>query len=451
MKYNFIDYRSDLIRDVSELIKIPTVFHGASATEVMPYGKNVYEGYIWLKEKAQNDGFKVTEFDGHALAIRIPQNRAPERIDVASHVDVVEPGKGWEHEPFGGAITGGYIHGRGAQDMKGPLIATYYALKYIKDNQIPCKRELRIVIGCDEERTMNDMRYYIAKANEPAFAFTPDGRFPYSYGEKGALMWTIDEEIDAPIIELNGGVQCNVVSPVATALIGGIEAVDAYRSMLFKYGYEGTVIIKDGKTLIGIMGKAAHASRPADGVNATVRLLRLVGEVTGDKISQLLYRCFSDFYGKGANIAYDIDPMGRLTLNLGTLKVADRHLKAEIDCRYPHGIASDILTMRMNKALKPLKAELAYDDKPTLTDRESPFLKVLLSTYREIAHDPTAAPSIGLGVTYSKVFSNCVAFGPLRENDQSLAHQANERIEIKLLCKLMRIYAHAMIRLANMD
>ena len=34
---------------------------------------------------------------------------------------------------------------------------------------------------------------------------------------------------------------------------------------------------KDGGSLIRVMGKAAHASRPEEGVNATVRLLELIG------------------------------------------------------------------------------------------------------------------------------------------------------------------------------
>lgn len=297
---------------------------------------------------------------------------------------------------------------------------------------------------------MDDMRYYLDKANEPIFAFTPDGKFPYSYGEKGALMWTIDQEVKTSIRELDGGVQCNVVSPMATALVEGTGDRAAYISMLSKLGYEGEVLNKGGGTLIKVMGKAAHASRPEEGVNATVRLLDLIGIVSGDRLSQLLYRCFSDCHGKGANIAYDIEPMGKLSLNLGTLRIKNQHLKAEIDCRYPYGIGSDTLTKGINMALEPLKVNLVYDDKPTLADRESPFLKILLDTYREIGHDPEAKPLIGLGVTYSKVFSNCVAFGPLREDEQSLAHQANEKIGINGLYDLMKIYTHAMIRLANL-
>ena len=450
MRYEFKDYHGDLIRSVSELIRIPTVFDEATVTKGMPYGKKVYEGYVWLKAKAQNDGFEVKEYDGHALAVRIPGNPASERIDVVSHLDVVEPGTGWENDPFSGAVMDGHVHGRGAQDMKGPLIATYYALKYIKDNRIPCNRELRIVIGCDEERTMDDMRYYLDKAKEPIFAFTPDGKFPYSYGEKGALMWTMDQKVRTSIRELDGGVQCNVVSPMATAFLDGTGDMTSYRYMLSKLGYEGEVLDKDGGSLIRVMGKAAHASRPEEGVNATVRLLELIGTVTGDRLSQLLYRCFSDCHGRGSNIAHDIEPMGKLTLNLGILRIKNQHLKAEIDCRYPYGIGSNTLTKEMNKALEPLKVRLVYDDKPTLVVRESPFLKVLLDTYREIAHDPEAEPLMGHGVTYSKVFSNCVAFGPLRKHEQSLAHQANEKIGINELYDLMKIYTHAMTRLANL-
>ncbi|MFW6199246.1 MAG: ArgE/DapE family deacylase, partial [Gemmatimonadota bacterium] len=51
------------------------------------------------------------------------------------HVDVVPPGDRalWTHEPFGGAVVAGRIFGRGALDMKGPLLAGLYALKALED------------------------------------------------------------------------------------------------------------------------------------------------------------------------------------------------------------------------------------------------------------------------------------------------------------------------------
>ena len=41
----------------------------------------------------------------------------------AGHTDVVPPGDAalWRHDPFGGTIEGGELHGRGAVDMKGGI------------------------------------------------------------------------------------------------------------------------------------------------------------------------------------------------------------------------------------------------------------------------------------------------------------------------------------------
>ncbi|HIF23494.1 MAG TPA: M20/M25/M40 family metallo-hydrolase, partial [Gemmatimonadetes bacterium] len=51
------------------------------------------------------------------------------------HVDVVPPGAAdlWLHPPFGGEVANGRIYGRGALDMKGPLMAGLHALKAIRD------------------------------------------------------------------------------------------------------------------------------------------------------------------------------------------------------------------------------------------------------------------------------------------------------------------------------
>jgi len=450
MTNDLISYHNDIIKGISELVKIPTVYDVATITEKMPYGKNVYKGYEWLKEKALQDGFEVLEYAGHALAIRIKGTGSEDRIDVVSHVDVVEPGEGWNENPYSGTISKEHIYGRGTQDMKGPLMLTYYALKFIKENNISCKKELRIVIGCDEERTMDDIKYYISQAGEPAFAFTPDGKFPFSLGEKGALMWSIKGSMDTCIEELDGGVQCNVVSPKAIALVNDIENFDQYKERLTKADYNGEVLIELDKLKITIHGKAAHASRPQEGVNATVKLLELIQIVNHDPLAELLYHCFHDYYGEGGNINYDIEPMGKLTLNLGILKIKDKMVTAEIDSRYPYGITSDVLTEKVQKAMEPLQVTLKYDDKPTLANIDSPYLNVLLNTYREISKDIISEPIISGGVTYSKAIANCVAFGPMIDRDKELAHQANEIFDIQNIDNLFEIYAKTMIRLGNL-
>jgi succinyl-diaminopimelate desuccinylase len=41
----------------------------------------------------------------------------------AGHTDVVPPGEGWRHDPFGGVVEDGILYGRGACDMKGGIAA----------------------------------------------------------------------------------------------------------------------------------------------------------------------------------------------------------------------------------------------------------------------------------------------------------------------------------------
>jgi succinyl-diaminopimelate desuccinylase len=44
-------------------------------------------------------------------------------ICFAGHTDVVPPGEGWRHDPFGGVVEDGILYGRGACDMKAAIAA----------------------------------------------------------------------------------------------------------------------------------------------------------------------------------------------------------------------------------------------------------------------------------------------------------------------------------------
>ena len=67
------------------------------------------------------------------MTVTLPGTK-PGRLALNGHIDVVWEGtEPWRLGPWSGAIEGGRVHGRGALDMKGPVIAALHALKAIKD------------------------------------------------------------------------------------------------------------------------------------------------------------------------------------------------------------------------------------------------------------------------------------------------------------------------------
>jgi succinyl-diaminopimelate desuccinylase len=80
----------------------------------------------------------------------------------AGHVDVVPPGNetAWTFPPFSGRLSGGFLKGRGAADMKGAIAAYVAALsRFLPKNREALKGSLSLLITGDEEgRAKNGTR-----------------------------------------------------------------------------------------------------------------------------------------------------------------------------------------------------------------------------------------------------------------------------------------------------
>lgn len=446
MDINFQQYFLDHLKDLQNLIKIPSVYDAKTITDEHPYGKGVADAFAYMIELAVRDGFEVLTYGGHAIAIRIaPQDTQDERIDIVSHLDVVEPGMGWSISPFCGDVKDGRLYGRGSQDMKAPAFLTYLALKLIRDEHLSFKRELRIVLGGDEERTMDDMFYYVSKAGMPAFAFTPDGFFPMAIGEKGSLMWRLSGKYDGIVEKMDCGVQCNVVAPIANALLKNNRYTAKLKELAAAGNIPCKVTEKDSKTYLEVTGKAAHASTPAQGYSAAVALFSLLKECD-DFLMDNLYRCFEDFYGQSIGIKTPTDDPTAYTMNLGIFRIENGTCYGEVDARYPFGMTSAECTDKLAAKCR-LALSLDYDSPPTMNDPQDPYVSALLSAYREKTGDHSD-PIISGGVSYSKVFGHCVAFGPAGPEEPLLAHQADESVSLDYAGKVLEIYYEAMKRIA---
>ncbi|MCO6186781.1 acetylornithine deacetylase/succinyl-diaminopimelate desuccinylase family protein [Rhizobium sp. L1K21] len=122
--------RDDLAALTSDLLKIPTL---------NPPGECYLEICEYLEKRLLRHGFDVEtvrayETPGDSekyprwnVIARREGRYKGECIHFNSHTDVVEVGRGWTKDPFGGEISEGRVWGRGACDMKGGLAASIIA------------------------------------------------------------------------------------------------------------------------------------------------------------------------------------------------------------------------------------------------------------------------------------------------------------------------------------
>ncbi|MFP7569684.1 acetylornithine deacetylase/succinyl-diaminopimelate desuccinylase family protein [Marivita sp. S2033] len=122
--------RDDVIALTRDLIAIPTL---------NPPGRNYAAICDYLDTRLSGSGFQTTwvraegapgdseRFPRWNLIARHDGKASGDCVHFNSHTDVVEVGHGWTRDPFGGALEGDRIYGRGACDMKGGLAASIIA------------------------------------------------------------------------------------------------------------------------------------------------------------------------------------------------------------------------------------------------------------------------------------------------------------------------------------
>lgn len=441
---NFPAARSALL----ELLAIPSV-EGKAQTDA-PFGIEVARAMQKTAYLATKMGLK-TNLTPYYLTIDLGETDGSDAVGVLSHLDVVPFGEGWQHNPCG-EVVADRIYGRGALDDKGPTVAALFALAALKQSKLPLARPIRLIIGGNEESGSRCIERYKQEQPAPAFGFSPDANFPIIFAEKGiahsrATLCAHPQHLQT----IQAGTVVNAVPGRAVAEITGIDhafTVVPGDDLLL------TEELPGGTIRLTALGKAAHGSMPEKGDNAIWRLLRALTTLPlGDEelaVCRTLLALFgSDYLGQGAGVACRDEMSGELTLNWGTLNMADGCWQLGLDMRYPVTADFAEIWQQMLNATAPtnIKLEILEHKPPLYVPQDSIPADTLLALYRE--YDPTAeALAIG-GGTYCRAFSNFVAFGPLRPTTCDLMHQADEYITEEDLRFLLEIYTLALWRLAG--
>ena len=189
---------------------------------------------------------------GHGVEVELVA-RVPERANVVAripgsdptapslalvgHTDVVPvDGQTWTHPPFEAVVDdAGYLHGRGAIDMK---------------NEVAARAVTMAQLAREGFRPCGDL-WFVAVADEE------DGRADVG------MRWLLQERPDiAPTMAVNEGAGARL--PLA----------DGRTVLTFAIGEKGTCPVK-----VVAVGESGHASMPEVGDNAVPRLAELIGRI----------------------------------------------------------------------------------------------------------------------------------------------------------------------------
>lgn len=144
--------RPGLEERLSRMIRIPTV-----SAELEDRGRAPFEEFVSLLEELyplvheRLERERITDF---GLLYRWPGRDA--RADPAvlmAHYDVVpvDPSDDWRYPAFEGRVEGGFVHGRGALDDKGPLLVVLEAVENLLAEGFVPARDVLLSFGGNEE------------------------------------------------------------------------------------------------------------------------------------------------------------------------------------------------------------------------------------------------------------------------------------------------------------
>ncbi len=444
--------REQYTADLAKLIEIESV--GTAPEGKYVFGKGSAAALDKALEIGAGYGFSTENHDYYCASI-VYGNKEKE-LGMIAHMDVVPAGDGWSYPPYKLTVENGLLIGRGTEDDKGPAIAALYAMRFLKDTGKELPFSVRLLLGGDEERGMNDLPYFLKTHKAPFFSFTPDSTFPVCTGEKGIgkMNFVLDACLEN-IVEMSGGTVTNAVAGKATAILKGVSKLPEVDNISIEY--------KENTTVITAVGKTAHAAYPEAGVSAISALaLYLLDNATlsdGErKALGFLADCCGDYLGNKLGIACEDKLMGYLTCIGGVLTTENGKLKQNFNVRYPHPDSWDGIIAKASENARKYGASLASHSHGDgyCFDPQKPEIKALTASC-ELVTGKECKPFTMGGGTYARSFPNTVAFGStldeyrgLLGEDRGHAHDRDEYLSVAELEMSIKIFVLAILDIAEL-
>ncbi|RMF29301.1 MAG: M20/M25/M40 family metallo-hydrolase [Candidatus Nitrosothermus koennekii] len=246
--------KDDIISDLRNLVKHPSI----SAQNVgMEECAATLNGI--LRDAGVTSSIKKPE-DGNPIVIGEIKGSSDKTLLFYSHYDVqpVEPIEAWRYNPFSGVVADDKIHGRGAADSKGNVVAMIKAVKYYVDTVGEPPVNIKFLIEGEEE---------ISSVNLPKFVEDNKDRlkadaticFDGSLNQKGAAsiyaglkgMLYVELRCRTASVDMHSGLAPIVPNP-AWRLLKALQTIrnDAGKIMIDKWYDDVKVPTKEDLALL---------------------------------------------------------------------------------------------------------------------------------------------------------------------------------------------------------
>ena len=443
---------SAIFRDIARLVAVDSV--EGEAAPGAPFGPGPKAALELGLEISRELGLQAVNCADKIGYAQLGEGSDDRYLATITHLDVVPTGDGWEHDPFTMREREGWIIGRGVMDDKGPSVLCLYALKYLKERNIPLKLPVRALLGANEESGMGDVEYYLANYPAPLFCFSPDANFPLCNGEKGIYHGRIVFKLPLNRIrEIKGGIVANAIPDKAEAVVEAEKLENAERVKVQE--------LEPGLWRVSTTGLGGHASMPRGTVNAIGVLVDyLLDEGVGDenerRMLQLLQRLHSAWDGSGLGVQADDGLFEPLTIIGGVIGTEEGRLFQTLDSRYPTNTSG----AKIAAAVQALAGDLAEvtvdrDAEPFYMSLDNPAVQVCINAYNAVTGENAKPYTIG-GGTYARDFPNAVSFGPEHPERPmpdfaGPIHGVDEAASKDYLIEALKVYILALIELEKLD
>jgi dipeptidase D len=479
-------YRTDVVDLLARLVSYNTV-----ADKNIPCDKNPQHlGFrTFLKQEAERLGLDVAD---HGCVVVIGLGQGEEKVGLIAHGDVqpVDPSK-WKKSPFELDRTSepGKLLARGAEDDKGPIATALYAMKSLKDLQLPLSKRIELYVYMAEESDWEPLVQFVKSHPLPQVNVTLDAEYPAVTAEKGygTLAVTLPK-LQAPeaaaaagdgaadgtgvgtyIGQFAGGffgsqipedAQATIVN-ASPALEAQVRARGAKQSGM-RYGFEWA-----GRDLVvTAKGLSAHSSKPEDGVNAISMLADALAvrpwpdSGAGGVVNFLNEMVGTGYFGeKFGNVAYRDAFMGPMTFAPTVIRQKEegepRGIEVSINIRRPQGKTAEQLNNEINAALAQWQgahgapADVKVQIGEPWVQKDAPQLPVLMGVFSYFTGVKDPKPIAIGGGTNSRLFPRAVSFGPAMPRTVYTGHSEHEFITVKQLLLNLEMYTAVLAELAR--